>query len=60
MKLLKAKEIIDLNIKEGGRSIPPDVKTALTIGSEALGRLEYQRRMKHPGYSVLLPSETLD
>lgn len=39
MNLPKAKEIIDLNIKEAGKKMPPDVRKALTLGSQALSSI---------------------
>ncbi|GAJ01791.1 unnamed protein product [marine sediment metagenome] len=55
----KAKEIIDLNIKEAGKTMPPDVKTALIIHSEAMERLIYARIVPDQYYTRLLPSETI-
>lgn len=54
----KAKEIIDLNIKEAGKKMPPDVKDALQLSSENLERLLYARIVPDAYYTRLLPSET--
>jgi hypothetical protein len=59
MTLVKAKEIIDLNLKEAGKKMPPDVVIALTLASEDIDRTLYWRGAGHYDFcSVLLPSET--
>lgn len=60
MNLEKAKEIIDLNIKEAGKKMPPDVKTALILSSEADDRILKGRQRPDQYYTRLLPSETVD
>lgn len=47
MKLLKAKEIIDLNIKEAGKRMPADCLDALKLGREAISRILSMR-----GYNI--------
>ncbi|MBA7692207.1 hypothetical protein ES703_100770 [subsurface metagenome] len=60
MKLEKANQIIILNIKEAGKKMPPDVKDALTLGSEAIER-ELAKRSQLAGLVIApLPSETED
>lgn len=60
MNLSKAKEIIDLNIKEAGKKMPPDVKTALTIGSEAIGAIIQWREDNDDDFLWDFASETED
>ncbi len=56
----KAKEIIDLNITEAGKNMPPDVKDALQLSSENFERLIYARIVPDADYTRLLHSETKD
>lgn len=58
MLLPKAREIIQLNIDEGGKKMPPDVKTALIMGSGAIERLLNYRKGFTPPYDLPLPGET--
>jgi len=60
MKLEKAREIIDLNIKEASKKMPPDVKDALTLGSEAILFVERSRLGDIINPNSLLPGETED
>lgn len=60
MKLSKAKEIIDLNLKEAGKKMPPDVRSALQLGSEAIDRCLFARKETSFVGPALLPSETED
>ncbi|MBA7577013.1 hypothetical protein ES708_18859 [subsurface metagenome] len=60
MKLEKAKEIIDHNIKEAGNKMPPDVKMALQLSSEADARILLARKGASFIGGGLLPSETAD
>jgi len=55
--LLKAAEILDLNLKEAGAKMSPDVKEAVLKGNEALVRLDYGRRTGSLFAQKLLPSE---
>lgn len=57
LTLLKAAEILDLNLKEANKNMPPDVKEALTLGREALLRIDYHRKAGHFFAQQLLPSE---
>lgn len=58
MKLTKAIEILELNLKEAGKKMPPDCKDAVQLGIEAMGALHCHREVW--GYSEfkLLPGET--
>lgn len=58
MLLSKAREIVQFNIKEGGKAMPPDVKEALIIHVEAVERIEYQRTMNPPVCQPPLKHET--
>lgn len=60
MKAEKAKEIIDLNIKVAGKTMPPDVKDSLIIASEAIHWLLQWRGTNSSLSNVRLPSETED
>jgi hypothetical protein len=55
--LLKAAEILGLNVKEAGPKMPADCKEAVTLGAEALQRLDYHRKAGHIFAQQLLPSE---
>jgi len=44
MKLEKAKEIVELNIKEAGNKMPPDCLAALKLENEATKRILDARR----------------
>jgi len=57
IKILKALEIIDLNIKEAGKSMPPDVKEALTLAMEALDLICSIRNNASASAFEWLPSE---
>ena len=43
MNLPKAKEILELNIKEGRKTMPLDVAQAVGLGIEAIKRLQLAR-----------------
>lgn len=60
MNLQKSKEIIDLNIKEAGKKMPPDVKNALTLGSESIDAILKWREDYDDNLLLNLPSETKD
>lgn len=57
IKLAKAIEILDLNIKEAGKTMPPDCKLALNLAMESLVGLRSERFIN--GYTRIgqLPSE---
>jgi hypothetical protein len=55
--LLKAAEILELNVKEAGGKMHPDCKEAVTMGADALRRLDYHRKAGHLFAQQLLPSE---
>lgn len=59
MKLEKAIEILDLNIKQRSPRMPPDVLIALRMGTDALSRLRTLRAEPHLGASAPLPDEDL-
>lgn len=58
MTLDKAIEILDLNIKEAGKKMPPDVNAALGLGIQALKRWEIHRNECPGCFRELLPGET--
>jgi len=55
--LLKAAEILQLNVKEAGAKMPEDVRDALIYGKEALERIDYGRKNGSLWAQKLLPSE---
>jgi len=57
MKLEKAIEILDLNIREAGKKMPPDVLDALKLGAQALKAIKEYREMPFYGLLKLLPGE---
>lgn len=59
IKLDKAKEILDLNIKQAGSKMPPDTLTALKIGSEAINFIIRLRSCSIQFRNQMLPSETI-
>lgn len=58
MKIPTAIEILELNIKEAGKKMPPDTLDALKLGVEAL--IFYQELHRTPGINIQLhlPGET--
>jgi len=58
MKLTKAKEIIQLNLKEAGSKMPSDVRTALIMHSGAVTRIEQLRETGGTIADYSLPGET--
>lgn len=58
MKLSKAREIVQLNIKEASKKMPPDCLDALKLLDEAAKRLEQWRGLGIPEDLELLPGET--
>lgn len=48
MNLLKAVEILELNIKEAGKKMPPDTLTAVKLGAQAIKRLALARSYGDP------------
>lgn len=57
MKLAKAKEILDLNIKEASKQMPPDTLQALKIASEGLNYILHLRAFSIQFRNQMLPSE---
>lgn len=60
MKIEKAIEILELNIKEAGKQMPPDCKNAVKLGIEAGKRVILYRKGMYAGLGDLLPGETDD
>ncbi|MBA7701265.1 hypothetical protein ES703_109998 [subsurface metagenome] len=60
MKLHKAKEIIDHNIKEAGKKMPPDVKDALVVASSCISGIIAIRCGAISNVNEPLPGETED
>ena len=60
MKIEQAIEILDLNVKEAGNKMPPDVKDALSLAIEALERVNIIRSIDPARPITPLPSETKD
>lgn len=58
MKLQKAIEIGELNLKEAGKQMPPDVKDALNLLIEAAEHLQVRRKNPGTSWNDLLPGET--
>ena len=57
LTLLKAAEILDLNAKEAGPKMPPDVKESVILGKESLERLDQGRKAGMAWARRLLPCE---
>jgi len=57
LTLLKAAEILELNAKEAGPKMPPDVKESLFYGVDALRHMDYHRKAGHIFAQNLLPIE---
>jgi len=57
MKLEKAKEIVELNIKEAGNKMPPDCRDALKLENEATKRILDARSGFTLDIAALLPGE---
>jgi hypothetical protein len=55
----KALEILQLNLKEGHRSMPSDVKDALALACCALHAVKLWRRVYFPLIQDTLPGEQL-
>ncbi|GAH87384.1 unnamed protein product [marine sediment metagenome] len=56
----KAREIIQLNIDEGGKLMPPDVKTALTMAAGAITGILAWRETHDDAGLWNLPGETYE
>jgi len=54
----KAREIIQLNLDEGSKKMPPDVFTALTMGAGAIERIIAWREDNNDDLLWNLPGET--
>lgn len=60
MKLIKAKEILELNIKLAGKKMPPDTLEALKLSIEAIKRVKACRPVDCYAPEILLPGETVE
>lgn len=60
MIMPKVIEILELNVKEAGKKMPPDVKDAVNIGIEASKRYYFLRSLSSIKAFPLLPGETLE
>lgn len=60
MLLSKAKEIIEINFKEAGNKMPPDVKQALELAIGAINIVTLRRQLFAPQEGQLIPGETPD
>lgn len=58
MKLDKAKEILNLNLKEAGHKMPADCRDAVMLGIEAINRVQQYRLYPEFRNSALLPGES--
>lgn len=58
MNKTKAREIIDLNIKEAGKIMPPDTLEALKIGSACITYALKVERYPHEIDNIPIPGET--
>lgn len=57
MNLPKAKQILELNIKEAGKQMPTDTLTAVKLGSQAISRLSLARSFGDKHCQGRLPDE---
>lgn len=57
IKLSKAIEIIDLNLKEAGKNMPPDVKATMIVSRSALKRFQTFRQGHRTNMIDLLEGE---
>lgn len=60
MKIGKAIEILELNLKEAGKKMPLDCRDSVQLGIEALEWLNQWRGMNSSLSNVRLPSETIE
>jgi len=58
MKLEKAIEILELNVKEAGNKMPADCLKAIKLGIEAMEEVKYYRNNPLSYVIKLLPGET--
>ncbi len=57
--LEKAIEVLELNLNEAGKKMPPDVRDALSLSVEAMKRIRRQRSLTIPIPQPPLPGETM-
>lgn len=55
----KAIEILELNSKEAGKKMPPDVLSAVNLGIEAMKRIDRQRNLRLAIHQPPLPGENI-
>lgn len=60
MNLKKAREILELNIKEAGKKMPPDVKSSLELGVLSIDFVTAWRAGRYFPPNYKLPGETND
>lgn len=60
MKLAKAVEILELNLKEVGIEMPTDTRQAVKLGVEGLKALQDWRAGQVVDFLLPLPGETFD
>ena len=60
MNIPKAIEILELNLKEAGKKMPPDVRDALNLSIEALEAFKKYRHSPNSWFVKELPGETKD
>ena len=57
IKMSKAIEVLDLNIKEAGKKMPPDVKDSLALSVSLMKAVQYVRKGGNWEPHALLPGE---
>lgn len=58
MTLIKARELLQMDIDDPGSVPTEDLNQAKEIAIEAIKRILFTRMDKYPSYSPLLPGET--
>lgn len=58
MTLKKAIEILELNLREAGKQMPPDCREAIRLNLESSKRVQLQRDLAGVITPALLPGET--
>ena len=57
IKMDKAIEILELNVKEGHKKMPPDLKQSLSLAISNMRTTQYIRRGGHWDLHALFPDE---
>jgi len=57
LTLPKAAQILDLNIKQAGQKMPPDVREAIIYGKQCIDRVQEGRQNEMQFCRKLLPFE---